>query len=359
MTQNDITQQLKSYQCPILEQDLVSANCIKAIDVSNNNITLSLQFGFPTKGCEQKLTTPLKQFLQTQNPGFTIQVDLETKIQAHAVQPGLRAIPNVKNVIAVASAKGGVGKSTTAVNLALALKQLGAKVGILDADIHGPSIPTMLGVHQKPEINSDKHMLPVMAHGLQTMSVGFLIDTTTAMIWRGPMVSQALRQLTEQTAWDECDYLIVDLPPGTGDIQLTLAKKVPVSGAVIVTTPQDIAVLDARRGLEMFKKVNVAVLGVVENMSQFTCPSCGHHEAIFGAGGAEKMAETCNTCLLGSLPLDRHIQQQADSGNPTVIAEPDSALSQRYLDFALRTAAQLSLNPKNMAAKFPKIVVES
>jgi ATP-binding protein involved in chromosome partitioning len=270
----------------------------------------------------------------------------------------MQKLANVKNIIAVASGKGGVGKSTTSVNLALALAKEGFKVGILDADIYGPSQPTMLGIHTKPEIK-DKGMLPLRNHGLQSMSIGYLIDTNTPMVWRGPMVSTALLQLLNDTQWDNLDYLIIDLPPGTGDIQLTLAQKIPVSGAVIVTTPQDLALLDARRAYEMFKKVNVPVLGVIENMSVHICSQCGHHESIFGVGGGEKLAAQYDLDFLGALPLDIKIREQTDNGLPTVIAEPEGANALCYRDIAKRIAAKLTTETENNTTPFPSIEIKN
>jgi ATP-binding protein involved in chromosome partitioning len=271
----------------------------------------------------------------------------------------LKPIDNIKNIIAVASGKGGVGKSTTAVNLALALAEEGAKVGVLDADIYGPSQPRMLGINAKPESKDGKTLEPMVGYGMQAMSIGFLIDEETPMIWRGPMVTQALEQLLNDTNWADLDYLVVDLPPGTGDTQLTLAQKVPVSGAVIVTTPQDIALLDARKGLKMFEKVEVPVLGIVENMSIHICSNCGHEEHIFGQGGGASMAQQYNVDLLGALPLDIRIREETDGGKPTVVAEPESRISQIYREIARKTAAKLSLQAKDYAAKFPNIVIQN
>lgn len=268
-------------------------------------------------------------------------------------------LPNVKNIIAVASGKGGVGKSTTAVNLALALMQEGARAGILDADIYGPSVPLMLGINVRPEVREQKKMLPVIAHGIQSMSIGYLIDENAPMIWRGPMVSGALQQLLNDTLWDNLDYLIIDLPPGTGDIQLTLAQKIPVSGAVIVTTPQDLALLDARRAYEMFRKVNVPVLGIVENMSLHICSQCGHIEPIFGEGGGQQMAQQYDVALLGALPLDLQIRQQTDSGKPTVVAAPQSENTKLYRQIARQLMEKLSLQGLGDSSKFPKIVIQN
>ncbi len=279
-------------------------------------------------------------------------------IESRGVRPGLKPHPQIKNIIAVASGKGGVGKSTTAVNLALALSSLGASVGILDADIYGPSQPLMLGDCQTVQYESGKPLTPVMRHGLQSMSMGYLVDINTPMVWRGPMVSKALRQLLFDTQWSTLDYLIVDLPPGTGDIQLTMAQKIPVAGAVIVTTPQDLALLDARKGLEMFRKLSIPVLGIIENMSTHLCTACGHEEAIFGKGGGAHLASETDVLLLGSLPLNKKIREDADGGSPTVIADPESPITQRYCDIAKKMIEQLALQPKSYAGKFPDIVVE-
>jgi ATP-binding protein involved in chromosome partitioning len=266
-------------------------------------------------------------------------------------------IPNIKNIIAVASGKGGVGKSTTAVNLALAFSKEGARAGILDADIYGPSQPLMLGVTTRPEVKDKKAIMPVLAHGIQSMSIGYLVDTTSPMVWRGPMVSMALQQLLNDTQWDNLDYLVIDLPPGTGDIQLTLAQKIPVTGAVIVTTPQDLALLDAKRAYEMFKKVNVPVLGIIENMSLHRCTQCGHTEPIFGTGGGQRMAEQYAIELLGQLPLDIHIREQTDQGNPTVASDPQSQNAQLYRAIAKRIIAKLA--QENPPAKFPTITIKN
>jgi ATP-binding protein involved in chromosome partitioning len=269
----------------------------------------------------------------------------------------MNKIPNIKNIIAVASGKGGVGKSTTAVNLALAFSKEGAHAGILDADIYGPSQPLMLGVKTHPEVKDKKAIMPVLAHGIQSMSIGYLVDTTSPMVWRGPMVSMALQQLLNDTQWDNLDYLVIDLPPGTGDIQLTLAQKIPVTGAVIVTTPQDLALLDARRAYEMFKKVNVPVLGIIENMSLHRCTQCGHAEPIFGTGGGQRMAEQYAIELLGQLPLDIRIREQTDNGSPTVTSDPESQNAQLYLAIAKRIMMKLS--QEHSSEKFPTIMIKN
>jgi ATP-binding protein involved in chromosome partitioning len=279
-------------------------------------------------------------------------VEIITKIDAHLVQAGLAVAPNVKNVIAIASGKGGVGKSTTAVNLALALAHEGARVGLLDADIYGPSVPLLLNLEGKPDLDADEKMIPPSRYGVQANSIGFLIDADSPMAWRGPMVSQALQQLFNQSAWDDLDYLIIDMPPGTGDIQLTLSQKIPVTAAVIVTTPQDLALLDARKGLKMFEKTNIPVVGIVENMALHTCGQCGHEEAIFGAGGAVKMSEDFNVPLLGQLPLAIDIRLSADAGKPTVAADPESPHAQHYRSIARRLGAAVASLPKDLTHKF-------
>ena len=356
--ENAIKDQLLKWQVPYLEQDLITANAVKQITIKNDCVELRIKLGFPLHSIQSKIIEGIQTALQSL-PGIKkIDVTLSWAVKSHAVQTTQKAIPHIKNIIAIASGKGGVGKSTTAVNLALALAKEGARVGILDADIYGPNQPHMLGSQRKPEGQPNKKFKPVICHGLQTMSIGYLVDTTTPMVWRGPMVSRALQQLLTDTTWDDLDYLFVDLPPGTGDIQLTLAQKVPVSGAVIVTTPQDIALLDARKGLEMFRKVNVSVLGIVENMSTYRCTHCGHEEAIFGAEGARRMAEQCDVPLLGQLPLAMEIRQAVDQGCPTVVAQPRGAIAMEYRDIALKLAAQLSLQSINYASRFPEVVVE-
>ena len=339
--------------------DLVTAKSVKAIHIEGANVSVKLELGYPAKSTIEQLKASVEDLLATLDGVESVTVDVTVKILSHAVQQALKPQPNIKNIIAVASGKGGVGKSTTAVNLALALAAEGATVGILDADIYGPSIPTMLGLSGYPESVDNKTMTPKMAYGVQTMSIGYLIDAGQPMIWRGPMATNTLQQLLRDTNWVDVDYLIIDLPPGTGDIQLTLAQQIPVSGAVIVTTPQDIALIDAQRGLGMFAKVNVPVLGIVENMSMHICSECGHSEAIFGEGGGAAMADINKVDFLGSLPLDIRIRQQADSGMPTVVAEPDGRAAKIYKEIARKTAAKLALKSKDFSTRFPNIVVQN
>jgi ATP-binding protein involved in chromosome partitioning len=343
---------------PHTGQDLVAAGAVKGVGIDGSNVAVEIMLGYPAQTFVDQLGRTVRATLQAQ--GFaSVSVSVGSRVHAHKVQKELTPLPNVKNIIAVASGKGGVGKSTTAVNLALALVAEGAKVGVLDADIYGPSVPRMLGVSGKPDTKDGQHLEPKLAHGVQAMSIGFMIEEDTPMIWRGPMVTQALTQLLNETNWVDLDYLIIDLPPGTGDIQLTLCQRVPVSGALIVTTPQDIALLDAKKALKMFEKVDVPVLGIVENMALHTCSQCGHTEHVFGAGGGEKMAQQYGVPLLGSLPLDIHIREQADGGKPSVVADPASAVAASYRDIARKTAAQLSLHARSKSIQFPKIVIQN
>lgn len=350
---------LKSFIDPNVATDLVSAKSVKKISVDDNNISVVIELGYPAKSYIDELKTALIQRLQTLEGVGAVQVEVIVNIAAHSVQKTLKPLPGVKNIIAVASGKGGVGKSTTSVNLALALASEGANVGILDADIYGPSIPTMLGLSGAPETVDGKAMLPKVSFGVQTISIGYLIDADQAMIWRGPMVTGALQQLLTQTQWSNLDYLIIDLPPGTGDIQLTLAQQIPVSGAIIVTTPQDIALIDAQRGLAMLEKVNIPILGLVENMSIHICSQCGHEEAIFGQGGGLAMSEKNKVELLGSLPLDINIRQMADSGRPTVAADPNSRAAEMYKAIARKMAAKLAMRARDYSGKFPNIVIQN
>ena len=359
VTKDQIESAIKQYIDPYLEKDLVTAGAVKDIAIDGDKVSIKVVLGYPAYGYVDTMAAHLKDKVGAVDGVSSVETDISWSIVSHSVQGGMNPLEGIKNVIAVASGKGGVGKSTVAVNLALALQKEGARVGVLDADIYGPSVPRMLGIHGKPESTDGKSLEPMGGHGLQAMSIGFMIEEETPMIWRGPMVTQALEQLLRDTRWKSLDYLVIDLPPGTGDVQLTLAQKVPVSGAVIVTTPQDIATLDARKGLKMFEKVEVPVLGIVENMSIHICSSCGHAEHIFGQGGGEKMCEQHNVDFLGSLPLDIHIRENADSGHPSVAADPESPASLIYRDIARRTAAKLSLKAKDYSAKFPNIVIQN
>ena len=350
---------LKEITDPNTEKDFVATKSARNIKVSGSDVSLDVELGYPAK-TQIELIRKMVQTKLGSIPGAgKVTVNVVSKIVSHSVQRGVKLIPEVKNIIAVASGKGGVGKSTTAVNLALALAAEGASVGILDADIYGPSQPTMLGITGRPESRDGKTLEPMVGHGLQAISIGFLIDVDTPMVWRGPMVTQALEQLLKDTHWQGVDYLVVDLPPGTGDIQLTLAQKVPVTGAVIVTTPQDIALIDARKGLKMFEKVGIPIIGIVENMSIHICSNCGHEEHIFGAGGAEKMCKDFNAEFLGALPLDIRIREQTDSGKPTVVADPDGRSAEIYRRIARRVAVKISEQAKDMTSKFPNIVIQN
>ncbi len=357
VSREKVEEAIKSYIDPYMDSDLASAKSIKDIVVDGDSVKIAIQLGFPAGDYVDTLKQAINKQLESigvNNP----QIDITTVIEAHEVQKGVQSVNGVKNIIAVASGKGGVGKSTTAVNLALALSADGANVGILDADIYGPSQPRMLGAQgARPDTGDGKTMEPVNSYHLQSMSIGYLVEEDTPMIWRGPMVTQALEQLLKDTNWKDLDYLIVDLPPGTGDTQLTLAQKIPVSGAIIVTTPQDIALLDARKGLKMFEKVEVPVLGIVENMSIHICSNCGHEEYIFAQGGGEKLAEEEHVDFLGSLPLDLSIRKSTDEGKPTVVAEPESRISEIYKDISRRATAKLALQKKNYQDKFPNIVI--
>ena len=359
LSKEQVEDALKDVQDPGSGQDLVAARALENVTVDGDAVQVAIRLGYPAKGIRDELAQAVEARLTQLDGGARIEVGVDWEIQAHSVQKNLKPMENIKNVLAVASGKGGVGKSTTAINLALALSEEGASVGVLDADIYGPSQPRMLGISGQPESQDGKSLEPMTSHGLQAMSIGFLIDEETPMIWRGPMVTQALEQLLGDTRWQGLDYLVVDLPPGTGDVQLTLAQKIPVSGAIIVTTPQDIALLDARKGLKMFRKVEVPVLGVVENMSLHICSQCGHEEPIFGAGGGESLARESDVELLGQLPLDRRIREETDSGKPTVVAEPDGRISQIYRDIARRAAARLAIQAKDYSAKFPRIVIQN
>jgi ATP-binding protein involved in chromosome partitioning len=343
---------------PNTGKDFVATRSARNIKVAGEDVSLDIELGYPGRSQHDPIRRQVVQALKAAG-ARNVAVNVTSKVVAHAVQRGVKLIPGIKNIVAVASGKGGVGKSTTAVNLALALAAEGASVGILDADIYGPSQPMMLGIAGRPESKDGKHLEPMEGHGLQAISIGFLIDVDTPMVWRGPMVTQALEQLLKDTSWRDLDYLVVDLPPGTGDIQLTLAQKVPVTGALIVTTPQDIALIDARKGLKMFEKVGIPILGVVENMSFHVCPKCGHESHIFGVGGAERMCRDYGTELLGQLPLDESIRTQADSGKPTVVSEPDGPLAAIYRRIGRRCAVKIAESQRDMTSKFPNIVVQN
>ena len=339
-------------------RDLVSAGNIREVGIHEDRVNVDVRLGYPLADNGAELVKRIKARLESDSGISAASVNLSYKIMPHKVQGELKPLDSIANIIAVGSGKGGVGKSTTAVNMALALQSEGARVGLLDADIYGPSIPSMLGVKGQPNTDG-KQIIPKQAHGLKVMSIGFLVDENTAMIWRGPMVTSALQQLLGDTRWGTLDYLIIDLPPGTGDIQLTLAQKIPVAGAVIVTTPQDIALLDARRAVHMFRKVSVPVLGVVENMSTHICTACGHEEAIFGHGGGEQMAKDFEIPLLGQLPLTMDIRSSLDAGTPTMMQNLDSPIAKSYRSLALRTAGALSVMPRSMTVQMPEIVIQS
>ena len=359
ITEQQVQAALKEITDPNTGKDYVTGKEARNIKIDGNNVSLDILLGYPAKTQVEPIRRQVVTKLKT-IPGIgSVTANVTIKIVSHAVQRGVKLIPGVKNIIAVASGKGGVGKSTTAVNLALALAAEGASVGMLDADIYGPSQPTMLGIHGRPESKDGKSLEPMEGHGIQAMSIGFLIDVETPMVWRGPMVTQALEQLINETKWRDIDYMVVDLPPGTGDIQLTLAQRVPVTGAIIVTTPQDIALMDARKGLKMFEKVNIPILGIVENMSLHICSKCGHEEHMFGEGGGARMSKDYGVELLGALPLDIQIREQADSGKPTVVADPDGRVAEIYRQIARRVAVKIAEKQQDHSAAFPKIVVQN
>ena len=359
ITEQQVKEALSTLLDPNTGKDYISGKEARNIKVDGDNVSLDVLLGYPAKTQIEPIRAAVEGKLKALPGVGKVSANVTMKIVSHAVQRGVKLVPGVKNIIAVASGKGGVGKSTTAVNLALALAAEGASVGILDADIYGPSQPMMLGITGKPESKDGKRIEPMVGHGVQAMSIGFMIDVETPMVWRGPMVTQALEQLLNETNWRDVDYLVVDLPPGTGDIQLTLAQRVPVTGAVIVTTPQDIALMDARKGLKMFEKVNIPILGVVENMSLHICSKCGHEEDIFGSGGGNRMAKDYGIDLLGSLPLDIKIREQADSGQPTVVADPNGRAADIYRQIARRVAVKIAEKQQDHSAVFPKIVVQN
>ncbi len=342
---------------PNTGRDFVTSKALKNLQTTDGDVSFDVELGYPAKSQMPAFRKALIAAAKSVAGVDNVSVNMTMKITAHAVQRGVQVMPNVKNIIAVASGKGGVGKSTTAVNLALALSAEGAKVGILDADIYGPSQPMMMGVEGRPESADGQTMEPLENYGVQVISIGFLIDRDEAMIWRGPMATQALEQLLRQTNWKDLDYLIVDMPPGTGDIQLTLSQRVPLTGAVIVTTPQDIALLDARKGIKMFEKVGVPILGIVENMAVHVCEKCGHVEHIFGADGGKNMAAEYGMDYLGALPLNMSIRVQADSGMPTVVADPEGEIAGLYKSVARQLAIKIAAKAKDFSNKFPSIKI--
>ena len=344
---------------PNTGRDLVTGKSAKNIQVDGDDVAFDVELGYPAKSQIDPIRKAAIAAVRSLPGVGNVSANVHSKIVAHTAQRGVKLLANVKNIIAVASGKGGVGKSTTAVNLALALAAEGAQVGILDADIYGPSQPMMMGISGRPETSDGKTMEPMENYGLQVSSIGFMIDPDEPMVWRGPIVTQALQQLLEQTNWRDLDYLIVDMPPGTGDIQLTLSQKVPVTGAIIVTTPQDIALLDARKGLKMFEKVGIPILGIVENMSTHICSNCGHAEAIFGEGGGQKMCGEYGVDFLGALPLTMSIREQTDSGMPTVVAEPDGPVAAIYREIARKVAVKVAEKARDMTGKFPNIVIRN
>ncbi len=357
VTEATLLEALKTVVDPNTGKDFVSTRLLKNIKLEGGDVSFDVELGYPAKSQVGALRKALIAAARTLPGVQNVSVNLSSKIIAHAVQRGVQLLPTIKNVIAVASGKGGVGKSTTAVNLALALAAEGAAVGILDADIYGPSQPMMMGIAGRPESADGKTMEPLENYGVQVMSIGFLVDADNPMIWRGPMVTQALEQLLRQTNWGELDYLIVDMPPGTGDIQLTLSQKVPLTGAIIVTTPQDIALLDAKKGLKMFEKVGVPILGLVENMAVHVCANCGHVEHIFGADGGKKMAEQYGVDYLGALPLNLSIREQTDAGRPSVVSDPDGEIAAIYKTVARQVAVKIAAKAKDFSSKFPTISI--
>ncbi len=359
VTTEQIQNALRELIDPVTDENFVDGRAAKNIVIDGDKVSLEIALGYPGKSVTETIRRQVVERLKQIDGVAHVAANVYSRIVSHSVQRGVKLNPNIKNIIAVASGKGGVGKSTTAVNLALALAAEGAAVGMLDADIYGPSQPTMLGITGRPQSKDGKTMEAMEGHGIQVMSIGFLIDPETPMVWRGPMVTQALEQLLNETRWNNLDYLIVDLPPGTGDIQLTLAQKVPVTGAVIVTTPQDIALMDARKGLKMFEKVGVPIIGIVENMATHTCSNCGHTEHIFGEGGGARMSKDYDVELLGSLPLDIKIREMADSGKPTVVSDPDGACAMIYKSIARRVAAKIAKQSQDRSAIFPKIVIQN
>jgi ATP-binding protein involved in chromosome partitioning len=358
LTEDYVKNLLSRIPDPHTGTDLISLGWLRGVGIDGNRVSVDLRAAYPIDGIRDSLVQSIRHKLEADEQVEKAVVNLDWRVFPHKVQGDLKPIDQVKNIIAVASGKGGVGKSSTSVNLALALRADGARVGVLDADIYGPSMPRMLGISGQPRTDGNR-IIPQRAHGLQVMSIGFMVEEDTPMIWRGPMVTSALQQLLTETNWEGLDYLVVDLPPGTGDIQLTLAQKVPVSGSVIVTTPQDIALLDARKAVQMFRKVDMVVLGVIENMSTHICSQCGHEETIFGSGGGQRMSEEYDLPLLGNLPLALQIRQDLDHGMPTVVSDPDSALTASYMQCARNTAARLAERPRNLDLNLPQINIQN
>ena len=357
VSEPDLLQALGTVQDPHTGKDFVSTRTLRNLQVNGGDVAFDVELGYPAKSLIPALRSSFIAAARGVAGVENVSVNITFKVAAHAVQRGVQLLPGVKNIIAVASGKGGVGKSTTAANLALALAAEGARVGVLDADIYGPSQPMMMGINRRPDSLDGKNMEPLENHGVQVMSIGFLVSQDEAMIWRGPMATQALDQLLRQTHWRDLDYLIVDMPPGTGDIQLSLSQRVPITGAVIVTTPQDIALLDAKKGIKMFEKVGVPILGIVENMAVHVCTNCGHAEHIFGEGGGKRMAADYQMDYLGALPLDMQIRLQADSGTPTVVADPDGEVAQIYKQVARSVAVKIAQQAKDFSSRFPTITV--
>ena len=357
LSQDPLLKVLSTVLDPNTGKDFVSSKQLKNLTVTADRVSIHIEMGYPAKSQHTALTAALVAAAKTVAGVASVDVSITTNVVAHAAQRGVALLPNVKNIIAVASGKGGVGKSTTAANLALALAAEGASVGILDADIYGPSQPMMMGLDGRPDTTDGKTMEPMKNYGVEVMSIGFLVAKDEAMIWRGPMATQALEQLLRQTNWGNLDYLIVDMPPGTGDIALTLSQRVPMTGAVIVTTPQDIALLDAKKGIKMFEKVGVPILGIVENMAVHICTNCGHAEHIFGVDGGKKMAADFEMDYLGALPLKMQIRQEADSGKPTVVADPDGDIALIYKGIARQMAIKVAAKAKDFSSKFPTISI--
>ena len=357
IAETDLLRALQAVVDPETGRDFVSAKQLRNLRIEGGDVAFDVELGYPARSQIDGLRKALIAAARGVSGVANVSVNVTSKIVAHAVQRGVQLLPSIKNIVAVASGKGGVGKSTTAVNLALALAAEGAKVGILDADIYGPSQPMMMGIDGRPESSDGKTMEPMENYGVQVMSIGFLVEQDNPMIWRGPMVTQALEQLLRQTNWADLDYLIVDLPPGTGDIQLTLSQRVPLTGAVIVTTPQDIALIDARKGIKMFEKVGVPILGIVENMAVHVCEKCGHVEHIFGEEGGKRLAAEYNMDYLGALPLNLSIRVQADNGRPSVVSDPDGEIAGLYKSVARQVAVKIAQRAKDFSSKFPTISI--